>query len=76
MSKTTESKTFKQLKAVMTDVNGDNRQIIKMPLHQNLWAKSGSGSSPTNSGEEAHFFPNRQKPCLLQVLAAVKRQTE
>lgn len=29
MSKTTESKTFKQLKAVMKDVNGDNRQIIK-----------------------------------------------
>ncbi len=29
MSKTTESKTFKQLKAVMRDVNGDNRQIIK-----------------------------------------------
>ena len=27
MSKTTESKTFKQLKAVMKDVNGDNRQI-------------------------------------------------
>lgn len=29
MSKTTESKTFKQLRAVMKDVNGDNRQIIK-----------------------------------------------
>ena len=29
MSKTTESKTFKQLKAVMKDVNGDNRQIIR-----------------------------------------------
>ena len=29
MSKTTESKTFKQLKAVMKDVNGDNRQIVK-----------------------------------------------
>ena len=29
MSKTTESKTFKQLKAVMKDLNGDNRQIIK-----------------------------------------------
>lgn len=29
MSKTTESKTFKQLRAVMKDVNGDNRQIVK-----------------------------------------------
>ena len=29
MSKTTEPMTFKQLKAVMKDVNGDNRQIIK-----------------------------------------------
>ena len=29
MSKTTESKTFKQLRAVMKDVNGDNSQIIK-----------------------------------------------
>ena len=28
MSKTTESKTFKQLRAVMKDVNGDNRQIV------------------------------------------------
>ena len=29
MSKTTEPMTFKQLKAVMKDVNGDNRQIVK-----------------------------------------------
>ena len=28
----------------------------KQPLHQNLWAKSGSGSSPTNSGEEAFLL--------------------
>ncbi|MDY5695435.1 MAG: hypothetical protein SPK75_03560 [Victivallales bacterium] len=28
----------------------------KKPLHQNLWAKSGSGSSPTNSGEEAKIL--------------------
>ena len=34
MSKTTESKTFKQLKAVMKDVNGDNRQIIKTMQEQ------------------------------------------
>lgn len=29
MSKTTEPMTFKQLKAVMKDVNGDNLQIVK-----------------------------------------------
>ena len=29
MSKTTEPMTFMQLKAVMQDVNGDNRQIVK-----------------------------------------------
>ena len=29
MSKTTEFKTFKQLRAVMKDVNGNNRQIVK-----------------------------------------------
>ena len=34
MSKTTESKTFKQLKAVMKDLNGDNRQIIKTMQEQ------------------------------------------
>lgn len=34
MSKTTESKTFKQQKAVMKDVNGDNRQIIKTMQEQ------------------------------------------
>ena len=34
MSKTTESKTFKQLRAVMKDVNGDNRQIIKTMQEQ------------------------------------------
>ena len=34
MSKTTEFKTFKQLKAVMKDVNGDNRQIIKTMQEQ------------------------------------------
>ena len=34
MSKTTESKTFKQLRTVMKDVNGDNRQIIKTMQEQ------------------------------------------
>lgn len=34
MSKTTEPMTFKQLRAVMKDVNGDNRQIIKTMQEQ------------------------------------------
>ena len=44
--------------AVQMSHNVETHVILEIPcfyppLHQNLWAKSGSGSSPTNSGEEA-----------------------
>ena len=85
MGKTTQTDTFKRLRAVMKDVNGDNRQIVrtlqdqveylleKVAILEEIATEENGGKVPVYSEAQQKWLAYRGKKLNEFLLATVEQ---